>query len=84
MENQMFLVEGRAEYVTENLFALANPWRDRFLTFVAERALGQGWDGQLPTKREVACWLDRESLCQTMTLLLDTWQGNADIAVDLG
>jgi hypothetical protein len=82
MENQMFLLEGRAEYVTENLFALANPWRDRFLTFVAERALGQDWNGQLPTKREVAGWLDRESLCQAVTLLLDTWQGNTNITVN--
>jgi hypothetical protein len=72
----------RAELVAESLYSLTNPWRDRFLTFVAERALGRDWDGRLPTEGEVTRWLDKESLCQTVTLLLDTWQGNADIAAN--
>jgi hypothetical protein len=84
MESQTFLLESRAERVTEDLFALTNPWRDRFLAFVAERALGQNWDGQLPTKNEVARWLARKNLCYATTLLLDRWQAGTGIATDLG
>jgi hypothetical protein len=82
MESQMALLESQAERVTEDLFALTNPWRDRFLVFVAERALGQDWDGQLPTKHEVTGWLARENLCYAMTLLLDSWQASTDITAE--
>ena len=80
MDNQIF--EDRPTLVTNNLFSLTNPWRDRFLAFVAERALGGEWDGQLPTRTEVANWLDKGSLCQAVTLLLDTWQGETEIVAD--
>ena len=80
MDNQIF--EDRPKLVTDNLFSLTNPWRDRFLAFVAERALGGNWDGQTPTKTEVASWLGKGSLCQAVTLLLNTWQGGRDIATD--
>lgn len=83
MENHTFAIESSAELITENLFALTDPWRDRFLAFIAERALGQGWNGQEPTKKEVTDWLGEESLCQAVTLLLNTWQGNSDISADL-
>ena len=83
MEGQTLLLESRAERVAEDLFALTNPWRDRFLTFVAERALGRDWDGQLPTKSEVTRLLGKENLCCAMTLLLNRWQGGADNAADL-
>ncbi len=82
MESQTFLSESRAERVAEDLFALTNPWRDRFLVFVAERALGQDWDGQLPTKNEVTGWLARKNLCYAMMLLLDRWQASTDIVAD--
>jgi hypothetical protein len=83
MESQPLLLENQAERITEDLFALTNPWRDRFLTFVAERALGQDWDGQLPTKNEVAHLLGKKNLCLAMTLLLNRWQGGADLVADL-
>jgi hypothetical protein len=83
MENHTFVTESSAELVTENLFSLTDPWRDRFLAFVAERALGKGWNGRLPTKKEVTAWLCKESLCQAVTLLLNTWQGDPDIAGNL-
>jgi hypothetical protein len=82
MKSEMILLESRAERVTEDLFALTNPWRDRFLVFVAERALGQDWDGQLPTKNEVTNWLARKNLCYAMTLLLDRWQTGVSIVAD--
>lgn len=65
----------RAELLAENLFSLADPWRDRFLTFVAQRALGQTWNGQLPTQKEVATWLDRDNLRRTVALLVSNWEG---------
>lgn len=83
MESQTFLLESRAERVTEDLFALTNPWRDRFLSFVAERALGRDWDGQLPTKNEVTQLLGKKNLCLAMTLLLNRWHGGTDIVADL-
>ena len=79
MENQIFGMQSRPERVTDSLFSLTNPWRDRFLAFVAERALGNNWDGQLPTKKEVIGWLGKESLRQAVTLLLDSWQGNTNL-----
>ena len=83
MESQTFLLEGRAERIAEDLFTLTNPWRDRFLAFVAERALGRDWDGQLPTKNEVTRLLGQKNLCCAMMLLLDRWQGGTDIVADL-
>ena len=82
MDNQIF--EDRPTLVTDNLFSLTNPWRDRFLVFVAERAMGGDWNGQLPTKTEVTSWLGKRSLCQAVTLLLNTWQGEAEIIADAG
>lgn len=82
MDNQIFV--DRSTLVTDNLFSLTNPWRDRFLAFVAERALGGDWDGQLPSKKEVTSWLGKRSLCQAVTLLLNTWQGETEIIADAG
>ena len=55
--------ETRADSLTGGLFSLADPWQGRFLTFVAQQALGKEWDGNLPTEEEVAGWLyKREGL----------------------
>ena len=67
----------RAELLAENLFSLADPWRDRFLTFVAQQALGQMWDGQLPTQKELATWLYKDNLHQTVALLISNWEGTS-------
>jgi hypothetical protein len=80
MDNQVF--EDRPTLLTDNLFSLTNPWRDRFLAFVAQRALGGEWDGQLPTKTEVTSWLGKGSLCQAVALLLNTWQGDTNATAD--
>jgi hypothetical protein len=82
MDNQIY--EDRPTLVTDSLFSLTNPWRDRFLAFVAERALGGDWDGQMPTKKEVTGWLGKGSLCQAVTLLLNTWQGERNGVADAG
>jgi hypothetical protein len=61
------------ELLAESLFSLPDPWRDRFLVFVAQRALGQAWDGHLPTEREISGWLDRDGLRKTIVLMLNRW-----------
>jgi hypothetical protein len=72
----------QAEQLTENLFSLTDPWRGRFLTFVAQRALGPTWNGQLPTKEQVTTWLGQDSLCQTVTMLFTTWEGTNSSAYE--
>jgi hypothetical protein len=69
--------ENRAELLTGGLFSLADPWQGRFLTFVAQKALGEEWDGNLPTEEEVTSWLGKkEGLRKTVMLLLSRWQKN--------
>ena len=72
-------VENRAEILVESLFSLQDPWRDRFLVFVAQRALGQAWDGQLPTENDVSGWLGRDGLSTTIVLMLNRWMANARV-----
>ena len=72
-------LENRAELLVESLFSLQDPWRDRFLVFVAQRALGQAWDGQLPTENEVSGWLGRDGLRTTIVLMLNRWMANARV-----
>ena len=72
-------VENRAELLVESLFSLQDPWRDRFLVFVAQRALGQAWDGQLPTENEVSGWLGSDGLRTTIVLMLNRWPASASI-----
>lgn len=68
-------VPTRAELLAENLFSLTDPWRDRFLIFVAQEALGQTWNGQIPTKKEVAAWLYKDNLRRKVASLVSNWEG---------
>ena len=74
MEHQAFVTRG-ADALTDNLFSLQEPWRDRFLTFIARQTLGWSWDGPPPTRDEVKTWLNSAGLCQAVTMLLETWEG---------
>lgn len=61
--------------LTEALFALDEPWRGRFLAFVATRAK---WAEcrQEPTPEEVTAWFAADpSLRRRISLLLYLWQG---------
>jgi hypothetical protein len=71
MENQV--LPRNADVLAENLFSLQEPWRDRFLTLVARRAVGWSWDGPPPTRDEVRIWLRNAGLCEAVTMLLDAW-----------
>jgi hypothetical protein len=66
----------RTNSLTDSLFSLEEPWRSRFLTLLANRARGWRRDEQLPTREEVATWLDDQGLCREVELLLSVWRGS--------
>ena len=65
-----------ADSLADALFGLAEPWRSRFLTFLAERATRWTWDGRPPTRQQVAGWLCDSSLYEVMALMLYRWAGS--------
>jgi hypothetical protein len=64
-----------ADSLAEALFSLAEPWRSRFLAFLAERATRWAWDGGTPSRQQVAVWLGDSSLYEVMALMLCRWAG---------
>lgn len=61
--------------LTETLFSLQDPWRDRFLGFVANQATNKMWSRQLPTREEITVWLNgNPGLYQDVRYMLHTWQ----------
>lgn len=74
MKNQLPTMQ-KAKSLTENLFSLEEPWRDRFLILVAQQATGRAWDKRSPTRDEIVTWLDDSGLHQAVTMLLQTWHG---------
>ena len=63
--------------LAESLFRLPDPWRHRFLTLVADRAVGRVNDGRPPTQEEVTSWLADLNLYREVTLMLSSWQQSA-------
>jgi len=72
MRNHEQLVE--ANVLAENLFSLEEPWRGRFLTFVAQRANG-GQVESSPSQEQVETWLGSGGLRLAVSWLLDLWHG---------
>lgn len=64
-----------ADSLAEALFGLAEPWRSRFLAFLADRATRWAWNGRLPTLHETASWLGDDDLYEAVALMFLTWQG---------
>jgi len=63
------------EPLTEALFSLKEPWRDRFLGFVAHQATNEVWNRQPPTRDEVKAWLgENPGLHQDIGYMLHVWQ----------
>jgi len=63
------------ESLTEALFSLKEPWRDRFLNFVANEATNKGWRKKLPEQGEVTAWLSgNPGLYQDVRYMLHAWQ----------
>lgn len=65
----------KAQSLTEALFSLEEPWQGRFLNLVANLATKWSWNGQRPTREEIAGWLNVDlDLCRGVKLLLDAWR----------
>jgi hypothetical protein len=63
--------------LAESLFHLPDPWRDRFLTLVAFRAVGRIQDGRPPSQEDVTAWLADLNLYREVMLMLNSWQQSA-------
>lgn len=63
--------------LAESLYCLPDPWRDRFLTLIAFRAVGRIKDGGPPTQEDVTAWLADLNLYREVTLMLGSWQKSA-------
>lgn len=61
--------------ITDSLFTLEEPWRERFLAFVARQAKGHTWSGPSPSRDQVTSWLGRDGLRDTVTMMLGEWHG---------
>jgi hypothetical protein len=62
--------------LTEALFSLDEPWRGRFLSFVATHTTKWTECRQQPTPEEVTAWFAADpSLRRKISLLLYLWQG---------
>ena len=64
-----------ADALAKALFGLAEPWRSRFLCFLANRATRWAWNGRLPTRQETAQWLGNDDLYEALAVMFFTWQG---------
>lgn len=62
---------------TQAIFSLEEPWRSRFLVWVADRAGRQITDTRTPTPEQVTTWLDEHNLSQKVQALLAVWTGQA-------
>jgi len=69
-------VTERAQSLADSLFALDEPWRERFLSVVSCWAVGQ-WptEQQAPTREELIEWLANRDLHREVSCLLEIWSG---------
>jgi len=62
------------ELLTNALFALDEPWRERFLNLVADMATSGVWNGQPPRRDDVVGWLSTDVVLFRQTeRLLAAW-----------
>jgi hypothetical protein len=63
-------------HITDALYALDEPWRDRFLVFTARLANQGRWDCRVPDRDEVEMWLKTQLHTQkTIAEMLWAWTG---------
>ena len=63
-------------YIVDALYALNEPWRDRFLVFTAKMATHWQWDGRVPARGEVEEWLRTQlHTRKTIAEMLWAWTG---------
>ncbi len=61
----------RAADVAEMVFALAEPWRSRFLDLIAQYACEE--PAPSPSEDDVLAWLCDEELNERIRLMLHSW-----------
>ncbi len=64
----------RANALAESLFALEEPWRSRFLSWVACRAGGRAALDSIPTQSQMADWLRDCEVYRDTVALFRAWQ----------
>jgi hypothetical protein len=63
---------GIVRQVAAEILSLEEPWRERFLEHLAERA---GKDGRVPTRRELEAWLQEDlDLALMAARMVRTWR----------
>lgn len=60
--------------IADALFSLDEPWRTRFLAFVAYCATGEDWKDRVPQYAQVVAWLRQNTqLCAFIGEMLRLW-----------
>jgi hypothetical protein len=65
----------RAYRLADRVLALREPWRSRFVDYMAFRVCAGSGAGQCPSRSQVAVWLTDERLHRLIWELLRTWLG---------
>jgi hypothetical protein len=61
----------------EEIYALEEPWRTRFLVLIAELATGRRWWGQPPSRSTTEAWLTEYAWLQNqVSQMLESWAGD--------
>jgi hypothetical protein len=69
-------MEEEIQAMVSTLFLLNEPWRGRFLAWVAGRSSQVREEGPQPGREDVRDWLLADlGLYREVSLLLDRWQG---------
>lgn len=63
----------RAYELTDELFALDEPWRTRFIALIADRVRAPAVDGTLPPRYQIAGWLTNQRLSRFIQGMLRIW-----------
>ena len=60
--------------LVEDLYALEEPWRTRFLELIAKLATGQQWGNQTPSRNMTEAWLlENKQLRNQIAQMLKAW-----------
>ncbi len=60
--------------LVDDLYALEEPWRTRFLLLIAKLATGQQWNDHMPSRSTTEAWLaERAWLQRQVAQMLDAW-----------
>lgn len=68
------MAKTNTDVLVENLFSLDEPWQSHFLHYIAERVMGNKWDGAIPRRETVQIWLNNQNLQRDIKLLLRSWR----------